>query len=462
MDRPEVDPQQGAVEPSDSMLLEQLATDVLRGAITIAPGAGALVDGLIARIDRLLSIQLDEILHHEAFQRLEASWRGLEYLLRQSETGESLKIKVLDVSMKVLRRDLVSAIEFDHSWLFKKVHSDVFGTFAGEPFGCLIGDYYFDRSEEDVQLLELLSEVAAGIHAPFLSAASPEMFGLESFTELSGLRDLARSFDDHSHDPRWRSFRDSEDSRWVALTVPRMLLRQPYGRETVPVEAFDYEEEVGESGHDEYLWGNAAYALGARVLQAFSRWGWCASIRGTVEGLPVHDLRTASGDTARKGPSEVPIDARHEIESVTLGFVPLLHEMGTDKARFFGVPSVQKPREYAILAASTSARLAGQLPYAFAVARFAHYLRVIVRDRIGRIVSPTEAERHLNRWISNYVVLDKEADIMIRCKKPLRQARVDLVEYPQGSGSYVAVAFLQPHFQLEELLHTLRVAVRLP
>jgi type VI secretion system protein ImpC len=447
-------------------LIKSFVAEVLQGAITIAPDTEAMLNARIAQIDHLVSIQLNEILHHPEFQRLEASWRGLKYLLAQSETGTTLKIKVFNVSKKELLKDLQRAPEFDQSALFKKVYEEEFGVFGGAPFGALIGDYYFDKSGQDIELLEKVSQVAAASHAPFLTAASPEMFNLESYAQLDQPRDLAKVFDTSEY-AKWKSFRESEDSRWVALTAPRMLLREPFGKATVPVEAFDYEEHVDGTDHDKYLWGNSAYALGARVTQSFAKYGWCATIRGVesgglVEGLPVHNFRTDSGDIAMKCPTETPITDRREKELADLGFVPLVHQKGTDKAAFFSVQSAQKAKVYDKDSATANARISAQLPYLFAAARFTHYLKAMMRDKIGGYMSRDEAERFLNDWISNYVVSNDSAGFTLKAQKPLKEARVDVVEIPGKPGAYRAVAFLRPHFQLDELTMSMRLVADLP
>jgi type VI secretion system protein ImpC len=447
-------------------LIKSFVAEVLQGAITIAPDTEAMINARIAQIDHLLSIQLNEILHHPEFQKLEGSWRGLKYLLSQSETGEAMKIKVLNVSKKELLRDLQRAPEFDQSALFKKVYEEEFGVFGGAPFGALVGDYEFGRSGQDIELLEKVSQVAAAAHAPFLTAASHEMFNLESYTQLDAPRDLAKIFDTTEY-AKWKSFRDSEDSRYVALTAPRMLLREPYGKATVPIEAFDYEERVDGTDHDRYLWGNAAWALGARVSQAFSKYGWCATIRGVesgglVEGLPVHNFRTDSGDIAMKCPTETPITDRREKELADLGFVPLVHQKNTDKAAFFSVQSAQKPKVYDTPAATANARISAQLPYLFATCRFAHYLKAIMRDKIGGFTSRSEVQGFLNRWISQYVVADDSASFETKAKRPLRECRVDVVEVPGKPGVYKAVAFMRPHFQLDELSMSMRLVADLP
>jgi type VI secretion system protein ImpC len=447
-------------------LVKRFVSEVLEGTITVSADTEAMLNARIAQIDRLISVQLNEVMHHPEFQRLEGSWRGLKYLLAQSETSVMLKLKVLNVSKKELLRDLQRAPEFDQSALFKKVYEEEFGVFGGAPFGALIGDYEFGRGGQDIELLEKVSQVAAASHAPFLTAASAEMFNLESFTQLDAPRDLAKIFDTTEY-AKWKAFRESEDSRYVALTAPRMLLREPYGRETVPVEAFDYGEEVDGTDHSRYLWGNAAWALGARVTQAFAKHGWCATIRGVeggglVEGLPVHNFRTESGDIAMKCPTETPITDRREKELADLGFAPLVHCKGTPKAAFFSVQSAQKPKVYDSDAATANARISAQLPYIFAVSRFAHYLKAMMRDKIGGYMSRSEAETFLNNWIANYVVGNDDASAEVKAKRPLREARVDVMEVPGKPGAYRAVAFLRPHFQLDELSVSMRLVAELP
>ncbi len=447
-------------------MIKQFISEVLAGSITMAPDTEAMINSRIAQIDHLLSIQLNEIVHHPEFQKLEGSWRGLKYLLSQSETSAMLKIKVLNVSKKDLLRDLQRAPEFDQSALFKKVYEEEFGVFGGAPFGALLGDFEFAKSGQDIELLEKISNVAAAAHAPFLTAASPEMFNLDSYTQIDAPRDLGKVFDTTEY-AKWKSFRESEDARYVALTAPRMLLREPYGQATVPLEAFAYEEKVDGTDHSKYLWGNAAWALGARVTQAFSKYGWCATIRGVesgglVEGLPVHNFRTESGDLALKCPTEAPITDRREKELADLGFVPLVHQKGTDKAAFFSVQSAQKPKVYDTPAATANARISAQLPYIFATSRFAHYLKAMMRDKIGGYMSKDEANSFLNRWISNYVVSNDSAAFETKAQFPLKEARVDVVDIPGKPGAFRAVAFLRPHFQLDELTVSLRLVADLP
>jgi type VI secretion system protein ImpC len=405
-------------------------------------------------------------MHHPDFQKLEGSWRGLKYLLNNSETGTQLKIKVLNVSKKDLLKDLQKAPEFDQSALFKKVYEEEFGVFGGTPFGALVGDYEFGKSGQDIELLEKISQVAAAAHAPFLTAASPEMMNMESFTQLDAPRDMAKVFDTTEY-AKWKSFRASEDSRYVALTLPRILIREPYGASTVPVEAFDYEEGVDGTDHSKYLWANSAWALAARVTQSFATYGWCATIRGVesgglVDGLPVHNFRTESGDIAMKCPTETPVSDRREKELADLGFAPLVHCKGTDYAAFFSVQSAQKPKIYDSDAATANARISAQLPYIFAVSRFAHYLKAMMRDKIGGFTSRDEIQRFLNSWINNYVVVNDDVGFEMKAKNPLKEARVEVVEVPGKPGAYRAVAFLRPHFQLDELSMSMRLVADLP
>jgi type VI secretion system protein ImpC len=447
-------------------MIKQFVKEVLSGTITIARDVDAMINARIAQIDHLVSIQLNEVMHAPEFQKLEGSWRGLRYLIGNSETSDKLKIKVLNVSKKELLRDLQRAPEFDQSALFKKVYEEEFGVFGGSPFGAMIGDYEFTKSGQDIELLEKVSQVAAAAHAPFLSAASHEMFNLESFAEIDAPRDLGRVFDTTEY-ARWKGFRQSEDSRYIALTCPRVLMRLPYGKDTVPVDGFNYEERVDGTDHSKYLWANAAWALGTRLTSAFAMYGWCACIRGVesgglVEGLPVHTFKTGEGDVAMKCPTEVPITDRREKELADLGFAPLVHCKGTDYAAFFSVQSAQKPKVYDQPSATANARISAQLPYILAVSRFAHYLKAMMRDKIGGYMSRTEAEQFLNKWITNYVVGNDDAPFSVKAQRPLKEARVDVMEIPGKPGCYRAVAFLRPHFQLDELTISMRLVADLP
>jgi len=447
-------------------LVKEFVAQVLEGSMTIAKDAEMMINARIAQIDHLLSIQLNEIMHHPSFQKLEGSWRGVKYLMDHSETGTQLKIRVLNATKKELLRDIEKAPEFDQSALFKKVYEEEYGVFGGAPFGALIGDYEFGKHPEDLSLLEGISHVAAQAHAPFVSAAAPDLLNLESFQQLDAPRDLAKIFDSTEY-AKWKSFRASEDSRYVALCLPRTLSRLPYGKDTKPIDEFAYEEHVDGTDHSKYLWMNAAYSLGTRMTNSFAQYGMCVAMRGVeggglVEGLPTHNFYTDEGDIALKCPTEIPITDRREKELADLGFVPLVHCKGTDYAAFFSAQSAQKPKLYDSDSANANARLSAQLPYIMAVARFAHYLKAMMRDKIGSFMSRTEADAFLNRWITNYVTPDDTASPAAKAQRPLRDARIDVTEIPGKPGCYRAVAFLRPHFQLDELTVSLRLVADLP
>jgi type VI secretion system protein ImpC len=447
-------------------LVKEFVAQVLEGSMTLGRDADQMITARVAQIDHLVSLQLNEIMHQPQFQKLEGTWRGLKYLLDQSETSSMLKIRILNASKKELLRDLQRAAEFDQSALFKKVYEEEFGIFGGEPFGALIGDYEFGRHPEDLELLEKISQVAAGAHAPFLSAASPELLNLSSFTALDQPRDLGKIFDSTEF-AKWKSFRQSEDSKYVCLTCPHILMRLPYGRDTKPVEGFNFEEGVDGTDHSKYLWGNAAYALGARMTSAFAQYGWCTTIRGVeggglVEGLPSHTFRTDEGDVALKCPTEIAITDRREKELADQGLVALVHQKGTDKAAFFSVQSCNKAKVYDSDAATANARLSAQLPYMMATCRFAHYLKSMMRDKVGSFMSREDCWRFLNRWISQYVIQDDTASQADKAKHPLREARVDVEEIKGKPGCYRAITYLRPHFQLDEIGVSLRLVADLP
>jgi len=465
-----VDEGRFGVEPASKErgrnLIKEFISQYIDGSMKIARDAELMINQRIAEIDHLVSIQLNEVLHHAAFQKLEGSWRGLKYLMDQSETGVQLKIKVMNCSKRDLLKDLQRAPEFDQSALFKKVYEEEYGVYGGSPFGALVGDYEFGKHPEDMELLEKISNVAAAAHAPFATAASSDLFNLPSYTSLDAPRDLAKIFDTTEY-AKWKSFRQSEDSRYVALCLPRVLGRLPYGKDTKTVEAFNYEEHVDGTDHSKYLWMNAAYALASRMTNSFSRYGMCVAMRGVeggglVEGLPVHNFYTDEGDVAMKCPTEVPITDRREKELADLGFAPLVHCKGTDYAAFFSVQSAQKPKLYDTDSANANARLSTQIPYIMAVSRFAHYLKAMMRDKIGSFMSRADAEIYLNRWIKGYVVPDDTASPAMKARCPLRDARIDVTEVKGKPGAYKAVAFLRPHFQLDELTVSLRLVADLP
>lgn len=448
-------------------IIAELVREVLQGTVVVSDNLSAALDARVAELDHLISVQLSEVMHAPEFQKLEASWRGLHYLCKHTSTGAMMKIKVLNATKKDLIRDFSTAIDFDQSTLFKKVYEEEFGTFGGAPFGALIGDFEIGRQPEDMYFIEQMSHVAAAAHAPFIAAASPELFGLESFTDLGKPRDLSKVFDTVDY-AKWKSFRESEDARYVGLTLPRFLGRLPYNpKDGTVVEGFNFVEQVDGTDHQRYLWVNTAYAFGARLTAAFENHGWCAAIRGVeggglVEDLPTHTFKTDDGEVALKCPTEISITDRREKELSDLGFIPLVHCKNTDYAAFFGAQSAQKPKKYDSDAANANASLSAQLQYMFAVCRIAHYMKAMMRDKIGSFASAANVEEFLNRWISQYVTSDDAASQETKAQYPLREASVQVSEVPGRPGVYRAVSFVRPHFQLDELSVSLRLVAELP
>jgi len=447
-------------------MIGEFVNQVMSGELTMTKNMDVAINSRIAEIDRLITAQMNEIMHHEDFQKLEGSWRGLQHLVRNSLTGPQLKIKVMSITKKDLLKDFERALEFDQSTLFKKIYEEEYGTFGGAPYGALIGDFEFGNHPQDMALLEKLSEVAAAAHAPFLSAASSDLFGWDEFSQMTEVRDVSKIFDRTEY-MKWRSFRESEDSRYVGLTLPHVLMREPYGAATKPTETFRFEEDVDGKDHKKYLWGNAAYALGTRLTEAFSMHGWCVAIRGVeggglVQGLPTHTFQTDEGEVALKCPTEVAITDRREKEFADNGFIPLVHCKNTDYAAFFATQSCNKAKKYDTDSANANARLSTQLQYIFTVSRFAHYLKAMMRDKIGSFMSREEAQIFLNRWIKNYVLDNDVATQKAKAQRPLREARIDVAEVPGKPGVYKAVAFMRPHFQLDELSVSLRLVAELP
>jgi type VI secretion system protein ImpC len=448
-------------------LIGELVAQVMEGAVVISENLSATLDARIAELDSLISDQLSAIMHTPEFQKLESTWRGLEYLCKQTSTSTTLKIKVFNTNKKDLVKDFKSAIDFDQSVLFKKVYEEEFGTFGGAPFGALIGDYEIGRQPEDMYFIDQMSHIAAAAHAPFVSGSSPELFGLETFTDLGKPRDLGKVFDTAEY-AKWKSFREGEDSRYVGLTLPHFLGRLPYHpKDGTPVEGFNYVEDVDGTDHSKYLWVNAAYAFAARLTEAFELYGWCAAIRGVeggglVEDMPTHTFKTDDGEVALKCPTEIAITDRREKELSDLGFIPLVHCKGTDYAAFFGAQSTQKAKKYNTDSANANAVLSSQLQYIFAVSRIAHYLKAMMRDKIGSFASAGNVETYLNNWIAQYVLLDDGASQEAKAQFPLREASIQVSEVPGRPGVYRAVSFLRPHFQLDELSVSLRLVAELP
>jgi type VI secretion system protein ImpC len=446
---------------------KQFLQNVVKPGQVISKDVETNVKFWIGEIDKKLSAQLNEVMHHPDFQKLEGTWRGLKYLVHQSETGEHLKLRVLNVSKRDLFKDLEKAVEFDQSALYKKVYEEEYGQLGGEPYGMLVGDYEFSRHPEDISLLKMVSGVAACAHAPFVAGASPKLFNFDRFTELTAPRDLAKIFMSVEY-ASWKSFRESEDSRYVALTLPHVLSRLPYGEMFKKVDEFNFEEFVDGKDHDKYLWMNAAWAYAARITDAVAKYGWMARTRGVegggkVEGLPVHTFPTDDGDVAMKCPTEIAISDRREFELSNLGFLPLLHSKNRDFAVFMGAQSAQKPKQYFDPAANANAELSAKFNYIMCVSRFAHYLKVMARDKIGSFMEVADCQRWLNDWIMNYVVAnpaDAGDDLKARC--PLADAKIEVREVKGKPGWYEAVAWLRPHFQLETLTTSMRLVAEVP
>ncbi|HEY4291436.1 type VI secretion system contractile sheath large subunit [Luteibacter sp.] len=448
-------------------VIGQLVREVMDGTIVVSDSLARSIDARIAEMDSLISDQLSAVMHAPEFKNLESSWRGLRYLCDHATASSTVKVKMLSATRPELAKDFRAAVDFDQSAMFKKVYEEEFGTFGGAPFGALVGDYEFGRQPEDTYLLDQMSHVAAAAHAPFVSAAAPAMFGLSSYGDLGRPRDLAKAFETVDY-VKWRSFRASEDSRYVALTLPRFLGRLPYHPvDGLPVDGFAFHEDVDGTDHERYLWCNAAYAFGSRLVSAFAEHGWCAAIRGVeggglVEDLPAHTFKTGEGELSLKCPTEVAITDRREKELSDLGFISLVHCKNSDFAAFFGAQSVQKPTRYNSDSANANAILSTQLQYILAVSRIAHYLKAMMRDKVGSFASVSSVQTFLNVWISQYVLLDDNASHETKAQYPLREASIEVSEIPGRPGVYRAVAFLRPHFQLDELSVSLRLVTDLP
>ncbi|WP_313537521.1 type VI secretion system contractile sheath large subunit [Sphingomonas sp.] len=485
------------IDPESSDKINGLQMIVaLEGESDLAPAKEAAEDGprdlvsalqhILRRLDDELSARLDTILHDPGFQKLEATWRGLHHLVFNTETSTRLKLRVLDVTEKELRDDLGKAIDFDQSALFKKVYEEEYGTLGGKPYGLLVGDYYFDRSVPSQKLLRDIAQVAAAAHAPFLGAAAPNLFDLDSFQDLPKPRDLSKIFDSVMM-AEWRAFRESEESRYATLTLPRVLMRLPYDPVDNPVEGIDYSEytrsaqrqvaadgdgadteaDLSDPTPTSYLWGNPAWFLAQRVTSAFALYSWTAAIRGVegggkVENLPLSKFLTAAGEKAIIIPTEVSITDRREKELSDLGFVSLVYCKGENYAAFFGAQTVNKPQPYNLPSATSNAELSARLPYILNTSRFAHYIKVMMRDRIGSFMTKENVQSYLTTWISDYVLDKDDAGQDLKAQYPLREARVDVSDVPGQPGSYNATVFLRPHFQLEGLSASLRLVAQLP
>jgi type VI secretion system protein ImpC len=463
--KPKTDRARAEVERAVQTLAEQ----ALRETAVVSDDVIGTIKAIIAEIDKKLTDQLNLILHHERFQQVESAWRGLHYLVSNTETDEMLKIRVLNISKKDLAKTLkkYKGAAWDQSPIFKKIYEQEYGQLGGEPYGALVGDYYFDHTPGDVELLGQIAQVAAAAHAPFIAAASPTVMGMDSWQELANPRDLAKIFAAPDY-AAWRSLRESDDAKYVGLTMPRFLARLPYGAKTNPVEEFDFEEETSGGDSSRYCWANSAYAMAVNINRSFKLYGWCSSIRGVesggaVEGLPVHTFPSDDGGVDMKCPTEIAISDRREAELANCGFMPLIHRKNTDVAAFIGAQSLQKPAEYDDPDATANARLAARLPYLFASCRFAHFLKCMVRDKVGSFKERSDMERYLSDWIKNYVLANPEmAGEKSKAEKPLAGAEVKVEEVEGNPGYYSAKFYLRPHYQLEGVNVTMSLVSRLP
>jgi type VI secretion system protein ImpC len=479
---PYADPDEfaGLLKQSFKPRSERAATEVENAVSTLVQQALAdtsviredvldTIDEMIARLDEKLTAQINEILHAEEFQKIESAWRGLHYICYNSETDASLKLRVMNVSKNELYRDLrlYPDAKWDQSPLFKALYEYEYGQLGGEPYGCLIGDYHFDHSAVDISLLRALGKIAAAAHAPFISGAAPTLLGMDTWTELTNPRDLSKIFETPDY-AAWKSLRDSENSRYVGLCMPRVLARQPYGAKSEPVEEFAFEEDTDGHKGEKYAWMNAAYAMAANINRAFKEYGWTVRIRGVQSGgevinLPVHTFPTDDGGIDLKCPTEIAISDRREAELSKSGLLPLIHRKNSDKAAFIGAQSVYRPKKYDKEEATASDNLSSRIPYMFAVSRFAHYLKCMVRDQIGDTKEQDELQRWLQSWINKYVDADpKNSTSAVKARKPLAAAKIDVFADEENPGYYAAKFYLRPHFQLEGMDIGLSLVSKLP
>jgi type VI secretion system ImpC/EvpB family protein len=450
-----------------------LAWWLLRSGVTDArPARQQVVRILVrdlARLDVLLNRQVNAILHHPDFQAMEVSWRGLRYLVELAAEVENVKVRLLSVTWRELVKDNDRALEFDQSHLFRKVYSEEFGSPGGEPYGLLLGDYALRPRPDDIATLSGLAAVAAAAFAPFVAGAHPALLDLEGFWELERPRNLAQTFTQPEY-LKWRVLRETEDSRFAGLVLPRILLRLPYDDTGPPrADGFPFREEVGAPDRSQYLWGNAVYAFGAVVIQAFGDSGWFADIRGVrpgrsgfglVSGLPVHTFTTDKDGVAPKSSTDVMLTEFQEKELAELGFIPLCHCPGTDLAAFFSNQSLQRSKTYDREVGTVNARLSAMLQYVLCVSRFAHYLKVMARDKVGATADPASCETYLQKWLHRYTV-SNASDEATRAKYPLREARVEVTEAPGKPGSFQCKIHLQPHTQLDQVMASIRLVTEL-
>lgn len=429
----------------------------------------------IAMLDSLLSEQVNAIIHHPKFQKLEASWRGLHFLVNQVEEGDNLIVRFLDATWRELSKDLDRSLEFDQSQLFQKVYSEEFGTPGGQPYGVLLADYDVqhrptpDHPTDDIRTLELLCQVGAAAFAPVVASINPTFLSLDSFANLEQPIDLERTLAQTEY-IKWKSLRDREDSRFLALTLPRTLMRLPYPDDGSRTDGFRFQEDVSEPDRSGYLWGNACYAFGSVLIRAFAESGWPAGIQGTargdssgglVEGLASATFGTDKLGVCQKSSTDAILTDMQEKELTDLGLMPLCQLPDTELAAFYTTPSIQKPKKMDAIAATTNARISSMMQYILSVSRFAHYIKVIARDKIGAYLSPSDCEDYLNKWLMQYITSNDDASNETKAKFPLRESKVEIREHPGKPGSYVGIIHLRPHFQLDEVVTTIRLTTEL-
>ena len=453
-------------------LLTVLVDEALTGSVKWKKSLVTTIEQAITQIDKTLSKQLSTVMHDESFKQLEGSWRGLDYLVKNTSTSGSMRIRMLQAGKRELYKEMDKAADYDQSILFKQIYDSEFGMAGGEPYGLLIGDYQFTNSNEDMELIRKVSNVAAAAFSPFITAADSSLLGLNSWNELSSPRDLEKVQTSQEF-AKWRGFRETEDSRFVTMVMPRVLARLPYGAATRPAETFNYEETpvngkaTEKMEHDDYCWMNASYVLGQRITSAMTKYNWATAIRGAegggkVENLPLHVFKSDEGDIDSQCPTEIGITDRREAELSKLGFLPLCHYKNTDYAVFFGAQTAQKPKKYDTPEASANAEISARLPYILATSRFAHYLKVMARDKIGSFMEASDCEKWLNKWINQYVNANATANHELKAKYPLAAAEVEVTEIPGKPGSYNAVAYLRPWLQFEELTSSMRLVAQIP
>jgi type VI secretion system protein ImpC len=449
---------------------QQLAKRALKHKKLISANAIGTIEALISRIDEELAKQIDLVIHHPEFQELEGSWRGLHYLVNNTETDQMLQIQVMNVSKHELYQSLVETFKgtaWDTSPFFKQVYGE-FDTLGGHPYGCIVGDYYFDNNETDVALLGEIAKTAAAAHAPFIAGASPSVLNMESWQDLNNPRALGDQFINNPKYASWNALREAEESRYIGLAMPRFLARIPYGPEKSPVDEFYFEEKTDRGDHSKYCWANSAYAMAVNINRAFKLYGWCANIRGpqaggTVKGLPVDTFPTDDGSVDMKCPTEIAIGSRREHELAKLGFMAIQHRKNTEEAVFMGAQSLQKPQEFEDKDATENAQLSARLPYMFACSRFAHFLKHLGLEMVGLSLERHEVEKELGDWVKQYVLKNPGVATQVdKAKKPLAAAEVVVKDVEGNPGYYDATFYLRPHYQLEGLSVSLRLVSKLP